>query len=213
MSPLRILAAGLLLAALSACTSSIKSDVARFHMLPPPQGETYKIIAMDDGKQNSLEFSTYAQLVANELNKVGYKPTAEGVTPDLEVRMDYGVSTGSEKIDSSPSFTVSPYFYYGRGYHSYGGGYGWYSPFWGGYYGGYYGQPQVYSYTVYTRHLVMNIAKPGTPPRILFEGRVESVGQDNRLPEIMPYLVQALFTDFPGQSGVTKRVVIKLPSK
>ena len=47
----------------------------------------------------------------------------------------------------------------------------------------------------------------------LFEGRVESVGKDNRLADVMPYLVQAMFTDFPGTSGVTKQVTINEPSK
>ncbi len=45
----------------------------------------------------------------------------------------------------------------------------------------------------------------------LFEGRAVSIGRDNKMPEIMPYLAQAMFTNFPGESGVTKVVTIELP--
>jgi len=49
------------------------------------------------------------------------------------------------------------------------------------------------------------------PNTVVFEGRVESVGRDKRLPEVMPYLVEALFTDFPGESGVTREIKVEVP--
>ena len=57
------------------------------------------------------------------------------------------------------------------------------------------------------------VAAPSEGGRKLYEGTVESVGKDNRLPEVMPYLIQSMFTEFPGQSGTTKHVKIELPSK
>jgi len=66
------IAAGLMLLLLAACASQIKSDVARFHRLPPPQGESFQVVAADSRKQNSLEFATYAQYVAAEMVKQGY---------------------------------------------------------------------------------------------------------------------------------------------
>jgi hypothetical protein len=43
----------------------------------------------------------------------------------------------------------------------------------------------------------------------IFEGRVQSTGQQNRLPEVMPYLITAMFSNFPGENGVTKMVTIE----
>lgn len=200
--------AGLMLLVVAACTSQIKSDVARFHRMPAPQGETYRIVAADPAKQSSLEFATYADYVAAELNRLGYKRAAAGTQPTLEVKVDYNVSTGREKIATRPGMSVMPYYYSWRHRAFYPYAYGFYDPFWGPY-----PDNEVYSYTVYTRQLSMDIVRIGETKEPLFEGRVESVGRDNRLPEVMPYLVQAMFTDFPGRSGVTKRVTIDLPKK
>jgi hypothetical protein len=43
----------------------------------------------------------------------------------------------------------------------------------------------------------------------LFEGKAEAVSRSNRLPNLVPNLVDALFTDFPGGSGETVRITIK----
>lgn len=205
-----VLALGVALAAtLGGCAQTIRSDVARFHQLAKPQGETFRIQPADPGKAGSLEFATYARQVADRLSQLGYRPAAEGdAAAQLDVRLDYEVSAGREKLETR-SGTHSPYF--GGGYWS-----NWSSPYWGNRYGPWGGwgwdYPEVYSYTVYERKLSMTIAE-AQGGRKLFEGTVESVGKDNRLPEVMPYLVQSMFTDFPGQSGSTRHVKIELPSK
>lgn len=207
-------AAGLMLLLLAACASQIKTDVARFHRMPAPQGESFRVVAADPKKQDSLEFATYAQYVAGEMTKQGYRQADATAQPTLEVRIDYSVSPGREKIASRPGTSFAPYYYSWRHRAFYPYAWGPYDPFWGSPFS----EPEVYSYTVYTRQLSMDIVRPGAGKNgegavPLFEGRVESIGKDNRLPEVMPYLVQAMFTDFPGTSGVTKRVNIDLPSK
>lgn len=197
-----IAALGMLLAA---CTSSIKSDVARFHNLPAASGESFLIVANDEAKDGSLEFAQYAGLIRARLMDVGYTPVTEG-TPLLVVEVDYRISDGEEKIKSRPGYGYGygyGYGHFGHGFHSfhhfshpYGLGYGGYSS-------------NIYSVTVYTRALDMDIVRADGEK--LFEGRAVSVGRDNRLPEIMPYLVQAMFTNFPGESGVTKMVAIETP--
>jgi hypothetical protein len=42
----------------------------------------------------------------------------------------------------------------------------------------------------------------------LFEGRAEAASRSNRLGYHVPNLVEALFTDFPGNSGETVRISI-----
>ncbi len=199
---------------LAACVGNqIATDVARFHQLPKPTGETFKVVPSDASKNGSLEFSSYANLVSNQLIQLGYKPVESNGQAILVVKMDYSINQGQEKLDtrSGSAFAYYHYdpfyrgFYRGYGHHGFGYdgfGYGFDDPF--------YRQPEVYSYTAFTRKMSMVIERDKGGQK-LFEGRVESIGRDNRLPELMPYLVQAMFTGFPGDSGITKRIIIDLP--
>ena len=81
-----------------------------------------------------------------------------------------------------------------------------YDPFYWGIYDTY--TPEVYSVPTYMRNLQMNIVDESEGERI-FEGRVQSNGTGNQLPEVMPYLITAMFENFPGESGVTKVVTIE----
>ena len=203
-----IILAGLSLV-LAACTSTFKSDVARFHNLPAPSGETFAIVATDPAKEGSLEFEQYAGMIRAHLSDLGYRAVADN--PDITVNVDYYVSDGNEKVRSRPGIGYhSPFYGFGHfghfGHFSRFSHFGHFGHF--GYPGYAYGYNDYYSYTVYNRQLEMNMVRgDGT---MIFEGRAQSVGRDNRLPEVMPLLVQALFTDFPGESGVTEQVRIKL---
>ena len=42
----------------------------------------------------------------------------------------------------------------------------------------------------------------------LFEGRAEAASMSDRLPYLVPNLVEALFTDFPGRNGETVRISV-----
>ena len=46
---------------LAGCASSFKSDVSSWHQLPRPSGESFVIVAKDEAKQASIEFSHYAE--------------------------------------------------------------------------------------------------------------------------------------------------------
>ena len=43
---------------------------------------------------------------------------------------------------------------------------------------------------------------------VVFEGRTVSVGRTSQLVKVMPYMVEALFQDFPGESGVVSYVSV-----
>ena len=177
----------------SGCASSIKSDVSSWHQLPPPNGERCVIVPKDEGKNGSIEFAHYAELVSQSLQQVGYRPAGAGNPAELIVRIDYSVSDGRSEVRS-----------YGGGYGYYG--YYGYSP-WNNYYG--LGSPynhDVRTHAVFARHFSLEIAAANGDDENLFESKVISEGRSNRLQEVMPYLVEAMFTDFPGQSGVTRRV-------
>ncbi len=207
--------------ALSACASQFRSEVQSFHKLAAASnGETFRIVPADPAKQGSLEFESYASLVRAELVRLGYKPVNAANAADIDVALGYSISEPVEKVESRPGFGFanSAFGPYGFGGFGYGGiGYGYYGR---GHYSrlaydpffsfNSWNQPEIYSYSVYTRKLNLTMTR-ATSKEQLYDGKVESSGKDGRLPELMPYLVQSMFQTFPGQSGVTRKVVIELP--
>ncbi len=204
----RIGLAGAIALALSACAPSFKADVSRFQaQLPAPQGQTFAVVAEDPALAGGLEFSLYADLVAAEMAQLGYVESASPEAANLLVRFDYGVDNGRERVRSTgigrdPFF--SPFgrfggFGYRRAY-----AFGFYDPFLAG--------PEVRSYTVYTSDIDLKIDNTATGER-LFEGQAQAASRSNRLQSLVPNLVNAIFTDFPGSNGETLRITIREDGK
>lgn len=196
---------------LSACATPFQSKVSRFQQMPAPSGQSFVIQAADREKADSLEFAQYTNLVRERLTAQGYQPASSRATATLVVDLDYGVNNGREKIDTRPGsygawgpwgpWGYSPW--YGR--HWWRGGF--YDPFWGPW-----DAPEVYSYTVYNSFLSMRITNTRSGERV-FEGTAEAQTRSNDLTALVPNLVQAIFTNFPGRSGETVRVKIPPPAK
>ncbi len=204
---LKLAAIPVALASLAACATPFKADVSRFQsQLPAPQGQTFAVVADDPALAGGLEFAQYADLVEDRMEQLGYAE-APAADADLLVRFDYGVGDGRERVRStgyrdpfySPWYGYRPYWGYG-GYYSRPWGYGWHDPWFGG-------GSDVRSYTVYTSDIELKIDRAADGER-LFEGRAEAVSTSNRLQYLVPNLVEAMFTDFPGNSGETVRISI-----
>lgn len=202
---LKLAAAGLLLAGLTACASNFRADVSRFQsQLPAPQGQTFAVVADDPALAGGLEFSQYADLVEDRMEALGYTEASPS-TATLLVRLDYGVDNGRERVRSS-GFSRDPFWGPWYGYRGYRGsfyrpggwGFGWQDPFF---------DRDVESYTVYTSGIDMKIDRRADGQR-LFEGKAQAVSSSNRLQYLVPNLIEAMFTDFPGNSGETMRITI-----
>ena len=186
---------------LASCTSFLRSDVVTFHEGPLPAGETIRVVATDQDKAASLEFRSYARLIAGELEKIGYTPIVDPSAPAMLVAsIDYSVENGplDLQLDRPTPLFVRYHFYYGR----------FRDPFYFGIDNNW--NRQVISTPSYIRNFTLNIERNDEPGSRLFEGRVRSVGRQAQLTQIMPYLVTAMFTNFPGESGVTKMVTIEM---
>lgn len=208
--------APLALLALGACAQSFDARVNRFSTLAPPtQGETFTIQA-EDPRLEGIEFRSYAQLVAQQLERFGYRQAASPGAANLVVTLDYFVDNGRERITTTPGFSG-----WGPGWGwAYGGWGRWgrwshfgaWDPLWGPGFGGGWGGQDVRSYTVYNSQLRMDIKRTaGGEP--LFEGTARATSRSDDLPWLVPNLVQAIFTGFPGNSGETIRVSIPQPSR
>ena len=185
--------------------------------MPAPQGQTFVVQAADPRNQGGLEFSQYAAMVSQRLVAQGYQPASSARGASFVVSLDYGVDNGHEKVVTSPGFGGFGYGGYGGGFGGFGGFgyggfrrpyyYGWNDPFLFG--GGY---PDVSSYTYYTSFLDMTISRT-TDGQRLFEGKAKARSRDDSLPYLVPNLVEALFTGFPGRSGEEVRITVPPPPK
>ncbi|MDY7098379.1 MAG: DUF4136 domain-containing protein [Pseudomonadota bacterium] len=194
---------------LAACASSFKADVSRFNaQLPAPNGKTFAVVAEDPKLAGGLEFALYADDVAEEMTRLGYTQAAAPEAANLLVRFDYGVDNGRERVRTTGAgFGRSAFGPWG-GF----GGFGFRRNFAFGFYDPFLAGPEVRSYTIYTGDIELKIDDTTNGER-LFEGRAESVSRTNRLQTIVPNLVDAIFTDFPGQSGETVRITIREDEK
>ncbi len=233
---LGLIAAPLLLAGLAACATPFNADVKRFSSaMPAPTGQTFAVVAEDPRDSGGLEFSQYADLVAAQMSRLGYVRTDPSQAAMI-VRLDYGVDQGRDRVRST-GFGGDPFFSpwygnqfgYGGGYNRFGGfggyggggyggfggrgyynpyysrggwGYGWQDPF---FFGSGYGDVDVV--TVYTSELDLKIDGKADGRR-LFEGKAQAASRSNRLGYLIPNLVEAMFTDFPGHNGDTLRISI-----
>ena len=206
------------LSLLAACATPFRADVQRFQALPAPGAQSFYIQSHDAKKAGGLEFATYSNMVRDRLYAAGYRPAASAAAATLIVDFDYGVSNGREKIATRPGTSLGfgygwgrPYpFAYGRfGYGGFGyGRLGYWDPFWSSPFD----YPEVYSYTVYRSYVAMRINRTANGESV-FEGRSEATTRSDDLPSLVPNLVQALFTNFPGRSGETIHVSIDPPAK
>ena len=197
-----------LAAGLAACAPSFNADVSRFATtLPAPAGQSFAVVAEDPALAGGLEFALYADLVADEMEKLGYTEAGSPDEANLLVRFDYGVDNGRERVR-----TVGAAGYYDPFFGPWGRGYGFRRGYAFGFYDPFLAGPEVRSYTVYVSDIDVKIDSTATGER-LFEGQAQAASRTNRLQALVPNLVDALFTDFPGNSGETLRITIKEDGK
>lgn len=212
-------AAPIALLAVSGCAQDFTARVSRFQRLPVPEGQSFRVEATNPALRGGLEFATYAQGVSAHLAQLGYRPVEGSGPADMIVQIDYGVDHGQQKVTTTPGFGCGYGGWggfggwgggWGRGW-GWGGGwggpgwrYGWGDPFFGG-------CPDVESYTIYSSYLAMTITR--ADGQRLFEGRARAHSTTDDLTQIVPNLVDAMFTGFPGNNGQDIRITVPAKPK
>lgn len=194
---MRRLAALALILLLAACTNPVvKADVTRFHSGPAPTRFT---IVAEPGQVGSLEFQQYASQVADALAAQGWRPVAPGGDTDTLVTITWGSGAPETETWQSPSSVYTGMGWGGRS-NWYGGGFYEPFPYW-----------ETRSVTTYPLWLAVRMVAAGPSQRpVLFEGRAVADRKSREITPVMPYLVRALFTGFPGTTGTTVRVVVPI---
>ena len=225
-------ALGLAALSLTACATSLNTRVTRYQPASIPAGYSFYVIPKEGTA--GPQFYRYATMLSQQLEAQGFRPAGTPQLADMLVRVGYGVDQGQTIVRRDPFYGPSfgwgfgrsggygyrdpffdpywgvhfgrPYysrwsrspFYYGWGdSFSYGGGYGGF----GGGYGG------IDSYTMYKSHLDMDIVQRETNAP-LFEGHALARSQTDQLDALVPSLIQAMFTGFPGRNGETVKITI-----
>jgi hypothetical protein len=201
---------------LSACAVGLPTQVSRFQAMPAPAGQSFFVVPAN-GQQAGLEFNRYAAYVAQAMQARGYAAAPSPQAATMLVKVNYGVDEGTTEYREDP-------FYRNRGF---------YSPYYGGYYGSW-GRPLYYSrygrryspfyygwddpfyspfdtgidtYEVYKSFLDLNIVRrvDNAP---LFEGHAKARSSNDNLQVLVPNLVEAMFTGFPGRNGETIKITV-----
>lgn len=199
---------------LSACATGLPTKVTRYSALPIPQGQSFYVVPGKDTK-GGLEFGSYASIVSQQLQAKGYVPAGAPQNADLLVRLAYDVGDGRTHVRVDPFYDPFYHSYYGRPFYSRYGYYGryrspfyygWHDPFFYGSPYGRFGNP-VRTYTVYESELDMDIVRRADNAS-LFEGRAKARSQTDELGVLVPNLIEAMFTNFPGRNGETVRITV-----
>jgi hypothetical protein len=154
-------------------------------------------------------------LISVKLQEQGYVRVKNSSTiTDYIVIFNY-------KIDDGTTTGSLPLFGQTGGGYTYGSG----SVYSGGQYGTYsgysYTQPTYgqigsipFKATEYQRILLLNMIDINESSKdnvvTAFEGRVISRGSTGEISKVLPTLIEALFRNFPGESGKTKKIILPL---
>ena len=208
------LAAPAALLMLGGCATGLPTQVSRYQAMPAPAGQSFVIQPADPAERGGLEFSRYADLVRRHMIEQGYSEAPSPQAASLIVSLDYGVDDGRQQVVTRPALGYSRFGYGGFGYRPYWsryGGYGrfrspcyygWDDPFW---YRGY--GEEIDVYTVYTSYLDMEI-KRAADGESVFEGIARARSRTDELGVLVPNLVEAMFTGFPGNNGETVKITV-----
>jgi hypothetical protein len=220
-------ALGLAALSLNACATGLNTKVTRYQPASIPAGYSFYVVPKHG--QADPRFQRYASMVSQQLQAQGFRPAPSTQAADMLVRIAYDVDEGETVVRSDPFYGPG----YGWGYGRYGGFgyrdpfydpywgvwgrpyysrwsrypyyYGWGDPFSYGGLGGYGGR--IESYTLYNSQLDMDIVQRATNAP-LFEGHAQARSQTDELDALVPNLITAMFTGFPGRNGETVKITI-----
>ncbi|MFI0546585.1 MAG: DUF4136 domain-containing protein [Brachymonas sp.] len=219
-----VVSAMLLMSAACSSIQTLSTQVSTFNQWPADSaGASFRVQTVKQAASagwSDLEGQTYAQLVADALTRQGLHPAAAGEKARFQAHLR--LDSRQEKVQrSQPVYAPAwgyPYAGYGwpRGYWHGGvwrdpfledGVFGWSAPMYMG--------ERRYEQTIAMVLLGLRISdsqQKGDTPQgaTVFEGSAEYAGQEAATPALMPYLVQALFSDFPGRNGQVRQVTLPI---
>jgi hypothetical protein len=201
----------LLAAGLAACTSApvMRGEVVRFHAWQPAEPMSFAIRTAAPAI-GTLEHRSYEGLLRERLLALGFVE-APAAAARFQVEFTYVASSEMRRFTDSygpmsmPGYGFGPGPWLARPRSPY-----WrYDPLWG-----MPPMPMVRDETVVRHELRVDLFDVGAKApqeRKVWESRAAAYAPTESLPRLMPGLATALFSEFPGESGSTRRVDVPLP--
>lgn len=190
-------------ALLAGCATTVPARVTTFQQWPADAvGATW---AFDEssGQRDSLEYRQYADMIRSAIGPTGMVEAKPGETARFKVGFSYGVEPVQVRIER-PAYDPfygpwGPWGWGGFGYRGRAGiGWAWGPPY----------PPTWTSTTVDASRatLKVEIRDAKQNGQKVYESTAVSTGAGDALPEIMPYLVRAIFDRFPDTNGQVREV-------
>jgi len=204
-----LLAAAALL--LPGCAATIRSEISAINKLPPDLKDKSFHVARYKEQEGSLEFEHYATLVSTELIAKGLRP-APADAADLLVFMRFAFEQRTELVPTPlwgptgfvgggttvmvngkpvfvPTYSTPVYGVTGMGY-----------------------APAVVNRRSFGLDVVDKTSTQEKPNK-LYEANVSSEGYSGTLMQVMPTMIRALFTQWPGPPVRSEEVDLPYPRK
>lgn len=196
---------------LAGCATTIQTNVTAFHEWPSELRNKSFAFERTSDQENNLEYRTYENLVRDELRRLGLAESQSPQSAGLKVAMNYDVNVRDIRVVEP--VLIDPWYgspFYGPRWRAHG----YYGPFYGPYYSPlWYAPPLVQQretrYQLANRQLKILISQ-AADSRKLYDVTVTSEGTNPSLAAVMPYMVRSAFVDFPGKSGVPRRIELKV---
>lgn len=208
MRLLRVLSAMALMLLLLACQTGVATQFTPFHTFAdaPPQGKTF-VIWPTQAQEGSLEWATYSNLVAQKLEAKGLRRAGSERGADYAVMLTYAVDGGRTVTSSVPVYGQTS-----SGGTTYTTGYVGNRPITASSY-----TPPTYGVTgsatrtdtIYGRAILITIidlqkSLAQNKPVRVYEATGTSAGSSGNINVVLPSIIDAMFIDWPGKSGITQ---------
>lgn len=187
----------------------VQTEVTAFNQWSTLPGRSY-VFSRTLEFENSLELKSYEDIVRDELAVQGFTLATDPARADLVVTLRPSLT--ATRVRTRDSGFGPFYGGYGGLYGRFGyGGFGSYGPFYGGpfYGGGFFNDFDRVDVDIYRHRFELDIDSKSVAGKRFYEGRVET-SDSNSAPTVVPALIRALFTDFPGNNGQTRRVDVPM---
>jgi len=206
---MRTLLVLLLATFLAGCASRVVTSTTTFHGEGHSERGSIAVLPVDDSQERSLEFDSVRAYVLDKLIEKGYSRASNENNAQYVAFITYGIDDGTTRRVSAPIFgQTSGGTSYQSGTMNIGGTYGNYSsttttmPTFG-----IVGTSSA-DITTYKREVFLKILKRSNPPKDVYEVKAISSGSCGNVNSVIREIIDAMFENFPGDSGRTKRVSV-----
>ncbi|MFG0228624.1 DUF4136 domain-containing protein [Achromobacter sp. 413638] len=186
---------------LSGCAApTVAARVTSFQQWPAGvEGQSYQFVPADASQTNNLEYQSFQDMVRAGIGATGLVEAQAGAKPRFDVSFTYGTSQTQVMVRRP----YDPGFYGGYGY-GHGGYYG-PRPWGGGF--GYWGPDWVDVPMVVQRNsLSLQIRDVQRGGAEVYRSTAYVLSEGDNLLRTMPYLVRAIFDNFPGNNGAEREI-------